>query len=232
MRNFGFSNAASILTAVLVIFENSFVTQFRLILLDGILLFFISLTVLFWSSFCKYSNRAFSIKWWTELIKVGVCLGLTVSVKWVGLFLIATIGILTVFQLANLLINAKVPLNVFGKHFISRFYCLVLIPIVIYLVSCQIHFTVITKTGRGVTAMPPEYEATLIGTNLTDTLKYVASGSVVTLRTMASPRGYLTFESDKPSNQKIICSPFRDATNAFKITQLSDHLGVSTQLKF
>ena len=221
LRNFGFSSAASILTAVLVIFENSFVTQFRLMLLDSMLLFFTSLTILYWSSFCKYSNQPFSLDWWTELVKLGVCLGLTVSVKWVGLFLIATIGSLTIYQLWTLVLNPIIPIKVVGKHFVARVHCLVILPIVVYVLTFQVHFAVLRKTGPGVTFMTPEFESTLIGSNMPESLVDVAYGSVITIRHLETSGGYLhSHLHDYPGGskqQQVTCYPFRDKNSDFLV---------------
>lgn len=87
--------------------ENALVTHSRLILLDSPLVFFTSLTALSWVSFMNQHeqgpHKAFDPSWWFWLISSGVCLGLTASVKWVGLFTIAWVGSLTVLQLWVLL---------------------------------------------------------------------------------------------------------------------------------
>ena len=221
MRNFGYSSAAAILTSIFVIFENSFVTQFRLILLDSMLLFFTSLTLMYWSSFNMYSNMPFTYKWWTELVKVGICLGLTVSVKWVGLFLIALIGLLTLNQLWNLVTNPLIPIPTVGKHFTARLNCLLFLPLVVYALVFQLHFALLKKTGPGVTFMPPEFEATLRGSNMPESFVDVAYGSVVTIRHVATSGGYLhSHPHDYPGGskqQQITCYPFRDKNSDFLI---------------
>lgn len=55
-----------------------------------------------WVNFRNYSNQPFVASWWIWLIMTGVGLGLTVSCKWVGLFTIATIGILVLKELWDL----------------------------------------------------------------------------------------------------------------------------------
>jgi dolichyl-phosphate-mannose-protein mannosyltransferase len=68
---------------------------------------FTSLTALSWTCFTNQHelgpSRAFSITWWFWLVMTGLCLGATLSVKWVGLFTIAWVGSLTVVQLWVLL---------------------------------------------------------------------------------------------------------------------------------
>lgn len=59
MCNLGYSQAASVLTAVMVIFENALTGQSRLILLDSFLIFFTALTALMWSEFLLFKNEYF-----------------------------------------------------------------------------------------------------------------------------------------------------------------------------
>jgi dolichyl-phosphate-mannose-protein mannosyltransferase len=44
-------------------------------------------------------DKAFQLSWWFWLAMTGLGLGMTVSIKWVGLFTIAWVGSLTLVQL-------------------------------------------------------------------------------------------------------------------------------------
>ena len=48
-------------------------------------------------------EKAFQLSWWFWLAMTGLGLGMTVSIKWVGLFTIAWVGTLTLVQLWVLL---------------------------------------------------------------------------------------------------------------------------------
>lgn len=52
-------------------------------------------------------SRAFGLSWWFWLVMTGLGLGMTVSIKWVGLFTIAWVGSLTLVQLWVLLGDYK-----------------------------------------------------------------------------------------------------------------------------
>lgn len=52
-------------------------------------------------------SRAFGLSWWFWLAMTGLGLGMTVSIKWVGLFTIAWVGALTLVQLWVLLGDYK-----------------------------------------------------------------------------------------------------------------------------
>ena len=64
-----------------------------------------------WASFLNVHEQgptqAFSPTWWFWLVSTGLALGATVSVKWVGLFTIAWVGVLTALQLWFLLGDTK-----------------------------------------------------------------------------------------------------------------------------
>lgn len=50
------------------------------------------------------------IDWWVWLILTGVSLGCVLSVKWVGLFAIALIGLFTIEDLWTMLGDVKMPI--------------------------------------------------------------------------------------------------------------------------
>lgn len=83
--------------------ENGLITQSRFILLDSPLVIFTAMTALSFTCFINQQEqgpeKAFKPAWWFWLAMTGICLGATVSVKWVGLFTIAWVGSLTLVQL-------------------------------------------------------------------------------------------------------------------------------------
>ncbi|KAJ1931459.1 Dolichyl-phosphate-mannose--protein mannosyltransferase 1, partial [Linderina pennispora] len=95
----GHAADACALGALVIAFENALLTQSRLILLDSALIFFTGLTIMFWALFFTEAHRPFSNRWWTYLFLTGANLGNALSCKWVGLFLVATIGIWTLKDL-------------------------------------------------------------------------------------------------------------------------------------
>lgn len=163
MRNFGFSSPASILAAVAIIFENAFTTGFRFIMLDSFFGFFIALTCLMWSEFLRFKNEPFSVQWWQSLTFLGVALGLTLSVKWVGLFTVGLIGVSSLVQLWDIITDRTISLAVFRKHFYARFISLCILPLVVYVTIFRIHFALLTKIGDDSVLMGPEFRSSLIG---------------------------------------------------------------------
>ncbi|EHK96454.1 putative Dolichyl-phosphate-mannose--protein mannosyltransferase 1 [Glarea lozoyensis 74030] len=122
----------------------------------------------------------------------GLGLGATASVKWVGLFTIAWVGSLTLLQLWVLLGDVKtVTPRLFAKHFVSRVFCLIVIPIAFYMAMFAIHFLCLTNPGDGDGFMSSEFQATLNSKAMGDVPVDVAFGSRVSIRHHNTQGGYL-----------------------------------------
>ncbi|CAO3651604.1 unnamed protein product [Mucor fragilis] len=192
MRSCGFSAPTAVLTALLLCYENGLVTNNRLILLDSILLYFTAFTVLMWFNFRKHQKEAFSVWWWIWLTLTGVGLGATVSCKWVGLLTIATIGLAVVHELWNIWGDEKVSKCTFVKHFFARAFCLIVIPLTIYIGLFKVHFDMLPLSGRGDAAMSSEFQTSLTGYKFPKaTQADVLYGSKITLSHLAYRGGYL-----------------------------------------
>eukprot|EP00842_Homolaphlyctis_polyrhiza_P005390 jgi/Hompol1/5852/HPOL_001023-RA len=240
MRNLGFSTPTSILTGVLVMLENSFACQFRLILLDSSLVFFTALTAMLWTEFRRAYDRPFTPLWWRTLVFTGISLGLTLSVKWVGLFTVALIGVATLQDLWQLVTDGSIPIPVFGRHFGARAIALIMIPLSVYAFWFQVHFAILTKQSSGSGFMSPEFQSTLVGAHVSDTYAgmilhlvycsafdfhskdgYIAYGSKIAIRHELTHGGYLhSHPHDYPGGskqQQITCYPFRDSNSWFTV---------------
>ncbi|THU78165.1 PMT-domain-containing protein [Dendrothele bispora CBS 962.96] len=208
----------ALLASLFITFENGLVTQSRHILLDSPLLFFTSLSLF---SFVGFTNedrvRPFTESWWTWLVLSGLSLGAVVSCKWVGLFTIATVGSMTVFQLWTLLGDLRVPPRLFIKHFAARALCLIIIPIFFYMTMFAIHFALLQSSGDGDGFMSSEFQHTLSGRGMQDTFADVAVGSQITIRHYNTQGGYLHSHSHNyptgSKQQQITLYPHRDTNN-------------------
>lgn len=147
--------------------ENSIVTQSRLILLDSPLIFFTAFTTLAWVNFHNQRKEPFSDDWMLWLFLTGLGLGLAGSVKWVGLFIIATIGTSTLNQLWLLWGDLKVTPRLWLKHFMARAFCLILVPVLVYMFMFEIHFLILGGSGDGDGFMSAPFQMTL-GQSLED----------------------------------------------------------------
>lgn len=116
------------------------------ILLDPILLFFISGSTYSMVKFRSYHQRPFSVVWWTWLVITGFMLGGAISVKFVGLFVILLVGLNTIEQLWEILGDMSQPISNVIKHFLARAACLIALPIIMYIFLFFIHLKVLYKS--------------------------------------------------------------------------------------
>lgn len=220
----GCKTMTAALGAGLLIFENGLVTQSRLILLDSPLLMSTAFTALAWTCFTNQHElgpeRAFDASWWFWLAATGVGLGLTVSMKWVGLFTIAWVGSLTVVQLWVLLGDYRtVTPRKWFKHLFARAFCLIVIPMTIYVGLFAIHFICLVNPGEGDGFMSSEFQATLNSKSMQDVPADVAFGSEVTFRHHNTQGGYLHSHPHMypagSKQQQITLYPHKDDNNVW-----------------
>jgi dolichyl-phosphate-mannose-protein mannosyltransferase len=102
-RELNFKRPAVWFVTLMVLCENSYTTISRFILLDSMLLCF-----------------TFSIEWFTWLILTGVSIGCVCSVKWVGLFCTALVGLYTIEDLWNKFGDVKMPKVCIPGNMLSR----------------------------------------------------------------------------------------------------------------
>lgn len=117
-REMNFKRPAVWFVTLMVLCENSYTTISRFILLDSMLLCFTFTTVLCWARFHRLQHKSFSIEWFTWLILTGVSIGCVTSVKWVGLFCTALVGLYTIEDLWNKFGDTKMPkVILFDQYF-------------------------------------------------------------------------------------------------------------------
>ncbi|KAI8584241.1 hypothetical protein K450DRAFT_182243 [Umbelopsis ramanniana AG] len=217
----GHSTAAALVAATLVCFENGFVANNRLILLDSPLLFFISFTIMAWMKFSDPRLQPFSFQWKIWLFLTGLGLGCSISSKWVGLFTIATVGCSTIKGLWDIWGDLSVSPSGFGRHFINRVLYLIIVPILIYIFAFGVHFTALPLSGDGDTHMSPAFQQTLKGNEAPATRADVAYNSIISIRHLKTNGGYLHSHSSRyetgSEQQQITLYSFRDDNNLWKI---------------
>ncbi|TGJ83354.1 hypothetical protein E0Z10_g5421 [Xylaria hypoxylon] len=236
LKAVGCRTATAALGSSLIVFENGLLTQARLILLDSPLVVATAFTALAFTSFTNQHEqgpkKAFDISWWFWLVMTGLGLGVTVSIKWVGLFTIAWVGSLTLVQLWVLLGDTKtVTMRIFAKHFMARAFCLIIIPVSFYMAMFAIHFICLSNPGDGDGFMSSEFQATLNNKGMQDVPANIAFGSRVSIRHVNTQGGYLhshpLMYPTGSQQQQITLYPHKDENNVWLMENQTQPLDVN-----
>ncbi|GFV94036.1 protein O-mannosyl-transferase 2 [Trichonephila clavipes] len=136
---------------------------------------------------------AFSLTWWLWLSWTGVFIAFSVSVKFVGIFVVALIGLYTLKDLWDILGNLNIPMVQVMKHFTARIFCLILLPVVLYVIVFYIHLKILYKSGPGDGFFSSAFQSQLKGNSLHQAKvpRDVAYGAVVTIKSHKTGGGYL-----------------------------------------
>ncbi|CCE65400.1 hypothetical protein TPHA_0L00440 [Tetrapisispora phaffii CBS 4417] len=179
----GFSLHNVWLFTIMVLFENSYATLGRFILLDSMLLFFTVASFGAFVMFYNQRNNPFGRKWWKWMLITGLNLGCVISVKMVGLFMISVVGIYTVAELWNFLADKKMSWKTYLGHWLARILCLIIVPLAVFMFCFKIHFDLLTNSGSADAMMPSLFQAGLNGSKISVGPRDVAIGSsIVTLK--------------------------------------------------
>ncbi|CAH3194500.1 unnamed protein product, partial [Porites evermanni] len=157
----GCSHWAAALGAFLATFDNMLVVHSRLIMLDGLLVFFCTASFLCYLKFHKEFSRPFTYKWWIWLVLTGIAVMGAYSTKYTGIFTFLTVGFLTGRDLWKLIGDHSLPGRELTKHVISRTACLVIFPGILYLLQFYIMFAVLSKSGAHDDMMSSAFQASL-----------------------------------------------------------------------
>ncbi|KAF9581280.1 Protein O-mannosyltransferase 2 [Lunasporangiospora selenospora] len=236
-RELRMSKVASLFAATLVLFDNAYLTISRFILLDSMLLAGTCLVVLCMTRFRNERHDPFSLDWWLWLALTGVSIGIVSSIKWVGLFVTALVGLLTVEELWDLFGDLSIPKSTYVKHWVARAACLIALPFAVYVSSFALHFAILQNSGPGDAQMSSLFQAGLNGndfyTNPLGTVIRLASnepippvvayGSMVTIKSAGYGGGLLhshiqTFPEGS-GQQQVTCYHHKDTNNNWVFTR-------------
>ncbi|KAE9372124.1 glycosyltransferase family 39 protein [Stipitochalara longipes BDJ] len=203
---------------LMVLCENSYTTISRFILLDSMLLCFTFTTVLCWARFHRLQKQSFSPEWFAWLALTGVSIGCVCSVKWVGAFCTAMVGLYTIEDLWNKFGDTKMPPLTLAAHLGSRVVGLIVIPLIVYMLSFALHFAILENSGPGDAQMSSLFQANLRGTEVgKDSPLEIAYGSRATIKNMGYGGGLLHSHvqtyPEGSTQQQITCYHHKDANN-------------------
>lgn len=206
------------LVTLMVLCENSYTTISRFILLDSMLLFFTFTTVFCWASFHNQRHDSFGPEWMLWLIMTGLSIGCVCSVKWVGMFGTALVGIYTIEDLWNKFGDLRMPKQTLAAHVGFRVVGLIVIPLIVYMFTFWVHFQILENSGPGDAQMSSLFQANLKGTEVgKDSPLEIAYGSRATIKNMGYGGGLLHSHvqtyPEGSTQQQITCYHHKDANN-------------------
>ncbi|CEG83562.1 Putative Glycosyltransferase family 39 protein (Fragment) [Rhizopus microsporus] len=223
---------ASLLAATMVLLDNAYLTISRFILLDSMLLFFTCTSLYTLSVFhnLRHINpitRPFSVKWWTWLGLTGASLGCVLSVKWVGLFAVALVGVYTIEDLWTMWGDLRMPYKTYMHHWLARIACLIVLPFSIYIMSFVLHFALLYRSGPGDAQMSSLFQANLQGNSMADNPLEVAYGSNLTIKNAGFGGGLLHSHvqtyPEGSKQQQVTCYHHKDDNNNWTIRPPRDY---------
>ncbi|XP_077393640.1 protein O-mannosyl-transferase 1 isoform X3 [Festucalex cinctus] len=216
-----------LLVSLLLFADNALIVQSRLMLLECVLIFFILLSFL---SYLRFYRAASS--WpvrYSWLLLSGTSCFATIGVKYMGAFsYLLLVGVACV-HCWKLIGDTRVRgLSVFVEC-VCRGVCLLVVPVVLYVLCFYLHLTLLHRTGPHDQLMSPAFQASLEGglSRITQGQPLeVAYGSQVTLRSSASQpipcwlhshkANYpIRYENGRGSShqQQVTCYAFKDVNN-------------------
>ncbi|XP_071453638.1 protein O-mannosyl-transferase 2 [Hetaerina americana] len=224
------SLSAATLSASFILFDVGLLTLNQYILLDPILLFFITGSLMGVVKFHSYSNRPFSRIWWFWLVFTGSMLAGSISVKFVGLFVVLLVGIRIAAGLWDLLGDISQPITYSLKHFAARALCLIVLPAIFYAIFFYIHLAVLNKSGTGDGFYSSAFQSQLEGNSLHNASmpRELAYGAIVTLKNQQTGGGYLHShwhlypEGVGARQQQVTTYSHKDENNRWLVKRVSD----------
>lgn len=217
----GMSWKACHLVALMVLLDLGWLCISRFILLDSMLLFFTFTTVFFLTKFHNQRYYPFSFDWWMWLAFTGISIGCVTSVKLVGLFVTALVGVYTIEDLWHKFGDLRMSLRDQLWHWGARVACLIVTPIIVYMITFKIHFLILNHSGPGDSQMSSLFQANLVGNDFARNPLEVAIGSKLTLKNMGWGGGLLhshvqTFPVGS-MQQQVTCYHYKDENNEWVV---------------
>ncbi|KAI0063415.1 glycosyltransferase family 39 protein [Artomyces pyxidatus] len=218
----GMSTRACHLVALMVLFDVAWLCISRFILLDSMLLFFTFLTVFCLTKFHNQQYQSFSFDWWLWLSFTGISIGCVSSVKWVGLFVTALVGLYTIEDLWEKFGDLRMSARTQLWHWGARVACLIVLPILVYMASFKMHFLILNHSGPGDAQMSSLFQANLVGNDFASNPLDIAFGSKLTLKNMGWGGGLLHSHVQTypvgSNQQQVTCYHYKDSNNDWIIT--------------
>ncbi|TPX65799.1 dolichyl-phosphate-mannose---protein mannosyltransferase [Chytriomyces confervae] len=232
---------ASTFLATMVMLDVALLSISRFILLDSLLLFFTALSAYCLVVFRNYQKtEPLSTRWHIWMAYTGISIGCCLSVKWVGLFVIALVGLNTLEDLWVMLGDLKMPVRTYARHWIVRIAFLILLPAAVYVFSFWLHFTILNESGEGDAQMSSLFQANLQGNNFHENPISIAYGSKISIKNGARGGGLLhshiqTYPpgASGSEQQQVTCYHHKDQNNEWIVmTPAEEDMPAENEIKY
>ncbi|KAF5273591.1 hypothetical protein FQR65_LT04589 [Abscondita terminalis] len=227
MNEMKLSQWTSLLAALLILLDNAVLTQSRFILMESMLLLFMTFGLLSILKFRKYYDTPFSIFWWIWLISGAASLTCALCVKYAGFYSCCLGVAILARDFWNSLASPKFSDRTLSIRFVMQTFVGVMTSALIYLGIFYVHLSVLYKAGPHDSIMTSAFQASLEG-GLASITKgqplIVAHGSQITLRhthgrtcwlhshTHVYPIRYAD-KRGSSHQQQVTCYSFKDVNN-------------------
>lgn len=214
----------SFLISLMVCLESSFIVLGKFVLLDSFLFFFTATTFLCLAQVHKFrSLEGKSYKPFYWYILLGLSIGCVCSVKWVGLFVTSVVGIYTVIDLWVKFWDAIFSWTTYAKFWLRRIFCLIIIPITLYMLFFKIHLDLLYLPGDGSGSMNTLFQANMAETDIVAQPRYVQLNDEITLRSQGMNSNLLHSHQqvypDGSGQHQVTTYGFKDNNNVWRISQ-------------
>ncbi|XP_045107326.1 protein O-mannosyl-transferase 2-like [Portunus trituberculatus] len=207
---------AACLAALCVLCDTFMHRLNTLLLLDPLLLSALLASVFGSFKFHAHRHRAWSRAWWGWMTYTAFCLGVVVSIKYVGVFTVGVVGVQTAYHLVSLAFNPRRPLWVVLPHTAVRAVVFVSVSSVVYLSSFLLHFLLLTKASvNGGGLCHTEFYASFEGNEYEKATfpEHVHYGANITIQNSRPLCGYLESWYDLfPASVTAPCQQVTSAT--------------------
>lgn len=221
----GASRAASVLGAVFVSIESTFVLQHRYIFTMPLALSFLSLAVYLWKRLELRQPLSFS--WHTTAASLGFVLGLCISTQLHSFFTIRWVWLASVYQLWWSF-GDRTEKRFFRRLLFNIFFrCtyFILIPYVVYNTSIATHLQLTPSSGEGDSLVGGAFQYSLYGNPSSEVVAPVGVGSFVSIRHLKTHVYLHSHEEYFPQGsfqQQVTGYGYRDSNNYWLVENVTD----------
>ncbi|VEU19431.1 DEKNAAC100163 [Brettanomyces naardenensis] len=235
-RQLGLNLWSTYFVSLTTCLQVSFIVLGKFMLLDSFLIFFMSTTFLCLARLHRLRKEEGSTRWFRWMFLTGLSIGCVCSVKWVGLFVTALVGVYTIL---DLWLKFWDPDNFswinYLKSWFYRIVNLIAVPVVVYLFCFKIHFALLYKPGTGSGSMSTLFQVNLKETDFDDQPRYIALGTTATIRSQGLSPNLLHSHSqlypDGSNQHQVTTYGFKDSNNVWEFKKARGPFQYSRYLK-